>query len=754
MLEIDLQTLFMQHTFVAAVICLALIVYLIPRRQTPSSRELILLLAAVAVWSFCYGMELRVSGLTAKLTWVRREYLGAAWVGLLFFRFAMVLSGRTAWLSGLRGGSLIVVPVLIVIAVYTNDHHHLIWSHAWIETDSALPSLAYQRGGGFLFHIAFAYTLLLISTFILFHTFTGSGQLERKNLIILMIGLAAPWVSNVLHLIEIDPFRHVDPTPFAFSISGFSFFWGIIRYQILELIPIARDAVIESMQDAVFVLNPQGIVIDLNTTARQLIGTATVPLVGKPLKALSPDLWALADPHRSPSAESTEINIDKDGILRLWRMRRSLLYGAGQKPAGWLITLQDITDQRHNEKALRESEEKFRSISASALDGIIMIDPKGRVCFWNHAAEQIFGYRAEEILGKDLHTQLAPEQFHTAYLKAFALFQQTGNGRLLGKTIEIECRHKDGYNFSAELSLAPLKLNDQWHAVGIVRDVSERKKTQEFLIQSEKMLSIGGLAAGMAHEINNPLAGILSNVQMIRMRLAGDLPANRGEAAACGLDLAHLKTYIDRRGILEMITATEQSCQRAADIVRNMLDFSRKSDTDLTDHDLAKLLDQTVALANNDFRLNNRYDFRRIEIHRDYASRMPTVRCDKNQIQQVLLNILKNGAQAMWAMTDANRRPRFTLRVYAEPPYGCIAIADNGPGIPEEIRKRIFEPFYTTKPIGSGTGLGLSVAYFIVNEKHGGVLSVDSAPDHGTTFTVKLPQQSENHQDNEKNAVS
>ncbi|BBO93265.1 histidine kinase N-terminal 7TM domain-containing protein [Desulfosarcina ovata] len=147
MLEIDLQTLFMQHTFVAAVICLALIVYLIPRRQTPSSRELILLLAAVAVWSFCYGMELRVSGLTAKLTWVRREYLGAAWVGLLFFRFAMVLSGRTAWISGLRGGSLIVVPVLIVIGVYTNDHHHLIWSHTWIETDSAFEIECRHKDG-------------------------------------------------------------------------------------------------------------------------------------------------------------------------------------------------------------------------------------------------------------------------------------------------------------------------------------------------------------------------------------------------------------------------------------------------------------------------------------------------------------------------------------------------------------------------------------------------------------------------------
>jgi PAS domain S-box-containing protein len=395
--------------------------------------------------------------------------------------------------------------------------------------------------------------------------------------------------------------------------------------------------------------------------------------------------------------------------------------------------------QRRHENALRESEEKFRSISANALDGILMIDPSGCVSFWNKAAEQIFGYHEDEILGQDLHAYLAPDRFHDHFQEAFSSFRQTGEGPMLGKTIEIECLRKNGDVFPAELSLSPLELNNQWHAVGIVRDITERRKTQEYLIQTEKMISLGGLAAGMAHEINNPLAGILANIQVMRMRLLSDLPANLSAAEACGLDVRRMQAYMGSRGILDMIEAIDQSCQRAATIVRNMLAFSRKSDTVFSDHHLAELLEQTLELAGNDFHLKGHYDFRKIEMVKAYTRDLPPVPCDAGQIQQVLLNILKNGAHAMRETTDHHRPATFTLKVYADRYHGCIAITDNGPGMPEEIRKRIFEPFYTTKPVGSGTGLGLSIAYFIITENHNGQMTVESVLGQGTCFIIELP---------------
>ena len=160
---------------------------------------------------------------------------------------------------------------------------------------------------------------------------------------------------------------------------------------------------------------------------------------------------------------------------------------------------------------------------------------------------------------------------------------------------------------------------------------------------------------------------------------------------------------------------------------------------------MAELLDQSVNLAGSDYDLKKNYDFRQIEIVREYEADVPSVPCESSKIQQVLLNILRNGAEAMQEVMDKDNRinPCFVLRLKHEKEAGWIRIEieDNGPGMEESIRKRIFEPFFTTKPTDQGTGLGLSVSYFIITETHEGEMSVNSAPGKGTTFIIRLPIQ-------------
>ena len=192
----------MLQAFVAAAISTALALYLLPRQQNPATRALIGLVLSVAIWSLCYAMELQATGLPAKLSWVRAEYLGAAWVGVLFFRFAMVLSGNTRWYSGPRNVLLMGFPVLTLLLVFTNGHHHLMWHHAWIITDGPLPTVAYQRGLGFWSHIGVSYTLLAIASIDLFRTFLASGKLERRSFGTLMVGLAVPWLCNILYIFQ------------------------------------------------------------------------------------------------------------------------------------------------------------------------------------------------------------------------------------------------------------------------------------------------------------------------------------------------------------------------------------------------------------------------------------------------------------------------------------------------------------------------------------------------------------------------
>ncbi len=279
-------------------------------------------------------------------------------------------------------------------------------------------------------------------------------------------------------------------------------------------------------------------------------------------------------------------------------------------------------------------------------------------------------------------------------------------------------------------------------ALSLKKREDEKSRLEEMMVQSEKMVSIGGLAAGMAHEINNPLAGILQNSQVIQNRLKKGLPANKKAADEIGVSLDDLQTYMEKREIYKMIESVLDAGKRAAAIVTNMLSFSRKSTSGFMPENLGDLLDKTLELAASDYNLKKRFDFKKIEIQRDYMSNLPLVSCKASEIQQVFFNILSNGAQAMM-FWENEFKPWFKLKISSQNGSVKIELSDNGPGMKENTMKRVFEPFFTTKTVGEGTGLGLAVSYFIITENHHGSIEVHSKPAKGTTFIIQLPIRSE-----------
>ena len=278
-------------------------------------------------------------------------------------------------------------------------------------------------------------------------------------------------------------------------------------------------------------------------------------------------------------------------------------------------------------------------------------------------------------------------------------------------------------------------------AVIRVDNVTELVRMEEIMIQSEKMLSVGGLAAGMAHEINNPLAGMIQSAQVMAQRLdaGANIPANLRAAKAAGITMEAIEQFMADRGIQRMIEAITSSGKRVSETVNNMLSFARKEDSALSGHHLDKIIDKTIELAATDYDLKKEYDFKKVEIIREYDDTLPAVSCQASKIQQVILNILTNGTQAMQGA--GRRNPRFIVRTYLDKirKMACMEIEDNGPGMDEEIRKHIFDPFFTTKPVGMGTGLGLSVSYFIITQSHKGEMTVESSPDTGAKFIIRLP---------------
>jgi len=395
-----------------------------------------------------------------------------------------------------------------------------------------------------------------------------------------------------------------------------------------------------------------------------------------------------------------------------------------------LSLARDVTERKYAEDEMRRLRNLLGNIVNSMPSVLVGIDAAGNVTQWNQQAEEVTGVTATEALGrnlKDVFAVLAGEMENVKKAIAERRPQIT-------EKVVMEINEKTRY---ADITVYPLVADGIEGAVIRMDDVTERVRIEEMMIQSEKMMSVGGLAAGMAHEINNPLGVILQSSQNIHRRLAPDLTANQQIARQCGAGLEAIIRYCEERKILKYIDGIHEAGARASKIVANMLNFSRRSESTLSYADLNSLIDATIDLASNDYDLKKKYDFRHITIERDYAADLPRIPVAVTEIEQVVLNLLKNAAQAMAGKEVAAQR--ITVKTRLDPGFVRIELKDNGSGMDAATRKRVFEPFFTTKKLGEGTGLGLSVSYFIITNNHKGAMSVESSPSKGSHFYIRLP---------------
>ncbi|CAN2043528.1 two-component system, NtrC family, sensor kinase [Candidatus Magnetomoraceae bacterium gMMP-1] len=393
----------------------------------------------------------------------------------------------------------------------------------------------------------------------------------------------------------------------------------------------------------------------------------------------------------------------------------------------------EITERKLAVQELDRLRNLLSNIINSMPSVLIGVDTDGRVTQWNREAEKETGITTDKAQGRilaDVFPQL------TQHKKKV---QQAIQERKPLKDAKVS-RECNGQIFFSDITVYPLINNCVEGAVIRVDDVTKRVHIEEMMIQTEKMMSVGGLAAGMAHEINNPLSGILQGIQNISRRISPDLKKNIQTAQECDVDLKKIHFYMEQRKIITFINSIQECGKRVAKIIDNMLCFSRRSESVFIPHDMAGLLDQTVELAASDYNLKKKYDFRHIKIIREYDTETPKVFCDGGKIQQVFLNLLQNGAHAMDENKSREKKsPCFILRIMPEDSMVRIEIQDNGPGIDMVAQKKIFEPFFTTKGVGTGTGLGLSVSYFIITDNHSGSMTVESSPVNGTKFIIWLP---------------
>ncbi|NOY88871.1 MAG: PAS domain S-box protein [FCB group bacterium] len=515
--------------------------------------------------------------------------------------------------------------------------------------------------------------------------------------------------------------------------------------------------------------------------------------------------------------------------------------------------LAQAIERKKVELALKSSEEKFKIISEAANDAIVIIDDSDRVKFWNMAAEEIFGYKFKEIYNKKLHDIIVLENYKEYSQKGLKDFHKTGQGKKLGLTSKFEAVKKDGSIVPVEVSVSSIKMDGKYHAVGLIRDISERVKkekafskvvsqylamintvpamiylkdmnhkyiianevfcdfvgkkleeikgktdydifpvdkadlnlemdkmvidknrqvikheervvdkdkverwmsttkvpihdnqglvsglvgliqdvtelhiSQEKLMQSDKLAAIGTLAAGVAHEINNPIGFVNSNLNTMGkyIKVFGDYVTGKGTQG-----LEDIKDILE--DFKDAIDESSEGIQRVKKIVADLKSFSRVDHAEKESVNINEGLESTLNIVWNELKY-------KCKVEKDYGE-LPEYYCYPNQINQVFMNILINAGHAI-----EHDKGLITIKTWNDGNKIYISIKDNGRGIPQKDLNKIFQPFFTTKEVGKGTGLGLSLVYDII-KKHKGNIDVKSKEGTGTEFIITIPLEGLEH---------
>ena len=471
----------------------------------------------------------------------------------------------------------------------------------------------------------------------------------------------------------------------------------------LDLLQAAAD-IVASLPDAVVITGADRRVLAANEAGAQLLGWQMDKVVGQ----------LIAD--HVTAAEQAHVAAREDKVLAGEPQRyetRIVNHHTGEERdvsvssgpfrvngelIGTVATLRDITDPKRAQDTLARSEARYRHLVESASDAIVTLDANGRFTTVNHAAENISGYKREELVGQWFAPMLPDDDLP----KALAHFQQA----LSGETglFESQFYRKDGEVRTISITYSTPQKDEE--VLCLIRDVTDQKMLQEQLIQSEKMSAIGQLVSGVAHELNNPLAGISAFAQLL---------------------LAEKRFPPDQRTAAETIYS---EARRASRIVQNLLTFARQHKAEKVPTAINQVLDDTLELRGYELRV------RGIDVRREYDESIPETMADAHQLQQVFLNLITNAEQAM-EQRDGHHH-RLTVRTRRNAEAIRIEVEDTGAGIPANLIERIFNPFFTTKPTGSGTGLGLSISLGIVRE-HEGRIWAENPPQAGARFVVELP---------------
>jgi PAS domain S-box-containing protein len=486
-------------------------------------------------------------------------------------------------------------------------------------------------------------------------------------------------------------------------------------------------AVVDTAVDGVILIDADGLVLMFNPACEKLFGFSAVEVMGQNVKMLMPPRYSVEHDRYLDNYSRTAVK-KIIGIGREVTGRRKdgttfpmdLSVGEAKQDGKSIFVgiIHDLTERELAERKIRETAARLEALVETAVDGMIMIDAAGRVLMFNPACEKLFGYRVDEVIGQNVK-MLMPAPYRGEHDRYLNNFHSTGIKKIIGIGREVSGQRKDGTTFPMNLSVGEAKQEGESIFVGIVHDLTDRKHTEEQLIQAQKMEAVGQLSGGIAHDFNNLLTVIVGNAEFLS---------------------EELKSRYDLQKLADTIV---QAGERGAELTQRLLAYGRRQTLNPVDIDcnnlvsgMRKLMQRTLS--------------EEIEIRVTLDPDLEAAFADAGQLENAILNLAINAKDAMpdggtisISTANMNLDERYSEQHPEVPPghYVMIAITDDGHGMPAEVLNRVFEPFYTTKDVGKGSGLGLSMVYGFVKQSNGHV-AIYSEPGLGTTVRIYLPSTS------------
>jgi|GEM_PF-1093333 len=454
------------------------------RRSTPGSRYFSLLMLATSVWSACDLFEIASSDLAAGLFWDKMAFMGVVVVPAMWLAFTLQYTGREKWLTPVSLGLLFVEPLAVLLLIWTNDSHGLMWSFVDTYSPSRFNGIYFIYGAGFWAHTIYSYILLSAGTILLIQYHSSSPHPYRSQVMALLAGAAVPWMVNVLSVTGLGPFSEVDLTSSAFSLSGLIVTWALLRFGLLDIIPIAHSTVVESMRDGVIALDLQSRIVNLNPAAESVLGSSASELLGRPADEVFSRYSNLVELYKDAIDAHAEIEVGEEGLKQWYDLRILPLKDSRDRNRGRLVVLSDITKRISAENQLRWNDALLRSMAENSPLAFYVVDNRtDSILYFNRLFCKIWGIenleeemRRGDLKNGDIVSRILPlVRDVPAFIATCKPLSDESNRSI----VEDEIPFADGRiirRFSSQITDSKDRYFGRLY---IFEDVTERKRTEE-----------------------------------------------------------------------------------------------------------------------------------------------------------------------------------------------------------------------------------------------------------------------------------